>query len=114
MSIELGFGDGDTVECDWGPIYHPAARPDRPLGGVGELLLITKKYVERLLVDGPRVFHHARHSAWREGGRVFTRVEYAGCTWVWELFDAHWSDRYGPDPEMMVGRWPDAVRSSVA
>lgn len=102
------------VECDWGRIEHPQARPDR--GEVGPLMLVSRDYFGKLFKKGQlrRIggFHSVDAVPAEEPVtdetelRLFFYVDHDGRRWTWELFEAHWADG-NPRPRVYVGRWPD-------
>ena len=93
------------VECDWGRIEHPKARPDR--GEVGHLVLVAADGLYDLIINGPNWRDRpALASATLDGPRMFYHLDYDGRRWTWELFPCHWADG-AKHPELYIGRWPD-------
>lgn len=90
--------------CEWGPLDNGDPRPE--LGQVGPLMIITPRYLRKLINEGPQdAPWEGVHSATVDGRRIFAHHDWNGQRWTWELHPAYFSDNEGP--QIIVGRWPD-------
>lgn len=93
------------IDSDWGVITHTKPRADHD--EIGPLILVSRKGFDDLLRCGPNLRDApGLSSASVKGHRRFFHHDYGGTQWVWELFDAHWTDIDGPC-NCYIGRWPD-------
>jgi hypothetical protein len=103
MSVGLRI-HGANIESDWGVLSNSEADPKR---GLDSLMLVVGDYVRKLIDDGPQTGPRGGyHSVTTDGQRIFAHLDYAGQRTTWELFEARFEDRNGPE-DLFIGRWPD-------
>lgn len=97
------------VECDWGRFTNADLSPHPP---IHYLMIAHTSWVSYVKKNGPTIA--PRYVDESEGGivsvtsendRTFFHLDHNGQRWTWELFPAHFADRYPSG--LLVGRWPD-------